>query len=92
MKQRASRQHLLLQWTFHHAGRFITCQLTHDGPTFQLSLFTHSSTRESYVASYTSGIEAMQRHAEIARALRAAGWVVASHTAAAVADTRSVAA
>jgi hypothetical protein len=80
MKQRASRQHLLLQWTFHHAGRFITCQLTHDGPTFQLSLFTHSSTSESYVASYTSGIEAMQRHAEIAKALRNSGWTMASYT------------
>ena len=80
MKQRAPRRHLLLQWTFHHSGRFITCQLTHDGPTFQLSLFTHSAAGETYVASYTSGIEAMQRHAEIAKALRNSGWTMASYT------------
>ena len=85
MKQRASRRHLLLQWTFHHAGRFVTCQLTHDGPAFRLSLFTHSSTSEVYVASFTSGIEAMQRHAEIAKALRTSGWTLASYTDAGVA-------
>jgi hypothetical protein len=92
MKQRASRRHLLLQWTFHRAGRFVTCQLTHDGPAYRLSLFTHSSRSATYVASYTSGIAAMQRHAEIAKALRNSGWTLASYTTDAVVAAHPVAA
>ncbi len=90
MKNASSRRPLL-QWTFHRAGRYITCQLIHAGRTFRLSLQALSPESAPQMTTFASGIQAMQRHAEIARALRAAGWAVAAYTDAPAAPHRGAA-
>lgn len=90
MKHPSSRP--LLQWTFHRAGRYIVCQVSQTGEMFRLSLQPLCTDTAPQVAAFATGVQALQRHAEIARALRAAGWVVAAYTAIDVAGSQSAAA
>lgn len=80
MKSRAPRIRLLLRWTFRRAGRFLTCEVTQAGSRFILALRPHFAGGEEQATTFESGVSALTRHAEIAQALRASGWSVASYT------------
>lgn len=73
---------VLLQWTFQRHGRFLTCEVTfdpHGRNPFALAMMTHHDRADDRIETFDSSLDALQRHASITKALRAAGWMMASY-------------
>lgn len=70
----------LLRWVMNRFGRMVTCELdaTPDGH-YEVCVVPHWDVQASVVQRFPNVMAALERHAEIARALRDAGWTVLEH-------------
>ena len=70
----------MLRWVFQRGEWTVTCELDLRGPhTFDVCLVPHWDVSGTVIESFGDAVTAMERHAELARALRHAGWVVVEH-------------
>ena len=71
----------MVRWQFRLRNRLITCRVAKSGATgFSVVTVPHSNVRRGTVEIYKDLVSALQRHASIARQLRADGWSIASYT------------
>ena len=68
----------LLRWTFSKGTRSITCQLDNDPrhSSYDVCVVPHWDVSSAVVEVAQEPIGAFRRHADIARRLRAAGWLL----------------
>jgi hypothetical protein len=68
----------VLRWTFRKGSRSITCQLENNvaASSYDVFVIPHWDIGSTVVEGTTTPIEALRRHAQIARGLRAAGWAL----------------
>lgn len=72
----------LLRWVFERRGSTITCEVdVNDARACEVCLIPHWDVASSVVERFDGPMSALERHAELSRELRAAGWIVAEHTA-----------
>ena len=74
----------LVCWTFHRNGHALTCQVDASGrpSSFDVCIVPHWNVGAAAVETVKSPVKALQRHAEIAKQLQEAGWLLAHRTAA----------
>ena len=70
-----SESRRVLRWVFRQDDRAITCEIDANGPTFDVCVVPHWNVSASLVERYGAVHSAFQRHAEVARELRDAGWI-----------------
>jgi len=70
----------VLRWVMNRFGRVVTCELdaTPDGQ-YEVCVVPHWDVQASVVQRFPNVMAALERHAEIARELRDAGWTVLAH-------------
>ena len=72
----------LVSWIFHRNGHALTCQVDR-GPTplsYDVCIVPHWDVAATAVETVKSPIQALQRHAEIAKQLQEAGWLLTRRT------------
>jgi hypothetical protein len=68
----------VLRWIFQHGTRALTCEVrVQGGQSFDVCVVPHWNISSSVVEGFDRPASALRRHAEIARSLRNAGWVLA---------------
>jgi hypothetical protein len=67
----------MLRWVFHRGGHALTCavEAVGDRSSYDVCVFPHWDLSLGTVETFAAAGSALQRHAEIARRLREAGWV-----------------
>lgn len=65
----------VLRWVFTQNDRAITCEVDARGSAFDVCVVPHWNVSGTIVERYGAVHTACQRHAEVARELRDAGWV-----------------
>jgi hypothetical protein len=84
MKQRTlptTEPQIVLSWLFRQKDRLLTCGISQAaGAAFDIVTVPHWDISGGTVERVTSAMEALERHAQIASALRTAGWVPAAYT------------
>jgi len=72
----------LVQWIFRRDGHAVTCQVAAgDTPlSYDVCLVPHWDVAATSIETVRSPFQAMQRHAEIAKQLLDAGWLVTRRT------------
>jgi hypothetical protein len=80
----ARRLRTIVCWIFHQNGHALTCQV--DAGTrpwsYDICIVPHWNVAATAVETVTSPVKALQRHAEIAKQLQEAGWLLAHRTTA----------
>lgn len=71
---------MVLRWLFCQKNRLLTCGISIAGAAFEVVTMPHWDISHSSLERFTSAKEALERHAQIAAALRADGWVPAAYT------------
>jgi hypothetical protein len=67
----------ILRWIFHRGASAITCELDARGNrSYDVCIVPHWDVLSSVVEHFEAPSVALLRHAEIARRLRASGWVL----------------
>jgi hypothetical protein len=70
----------VLRWVLHRGDRFVTCELdvaaTGD---YEVSVVPHWNVAASVIERWPSAMAAFERHAQLARGFREAGWTVLEH-------------
>ena len=70
----------VLRWVLQRDERFVTCELdvaaTGD---FEVCVVPHWNVAASVIERWPSAMTALERHAQLARGFRAAGWTVLDH-------------
>ena len=81
----AARQHApLVEWILQREAKSITCQLDARGDhSYELYILPHWNPSAAVIEHFDASLPAMMRHAQLARDLREAGWMVIDHVAAA---------
>lgn len=79
---RKSEPQIVLSWLFRQKDRLLTCGISQAaGAAFEVVTVPHWDVAGGTVERFTGAMEALERHAEIATALRTAGWAPAAYTA-----------
>jgi hypothetical protein len=70
----------VMRWILRRGNDFVTCQIDAllNSRAYEVSVVPHWNVRAMATESVASPRLALQRHAEIAKQLREAGWVVAA--------------
>lgn len=70
---------LVMRWVFERGGDVVTCEIDEcqNGAGFEVSVVPHWDVASAIVEPADNTVAALRRHAEIASALRDAGWAVA---------------
>jgi hypothetical protein len=73
----------LLRWIFRRQGKSLTCAVDVRGNenSYDVCVVPHWNVSSSVVEVFDRPIHALQRHAQVSRSLREAGWVLAAHAA-----------
>ncbi len=70
----------MLRWVFRRGGRAVTCEIdARDDRGYEVAVIPHWDVSGAQVEQFDDALGAMERHASIARSLRAGGWVVIDH-------------
>ncbi len=70
----------MVRWVLRRGGRAVTCEVdARDDEDFEVAVIPHWDVAAARVERFDHAIGAMERHAAIARSLRAQGWVVIDH-------------
>ena len=79
------RQHKpLVEWILQREAKSITCQLEARGHhSYELCILPHWDPSAAVIEHFDASLPAMMRHAQLARDLCEAGWMVIDHVAAA---------
>jgi hypothetical protein len=73
----------MLHWVLQRDANAITCQLDARGHRcYELCVLPHWDPSSAVIERFDAPRPALLRHAEIARRLRADGWIVIDHVAA----------
>lgn len=68
----------MLRWLLRRGAAALECEVgMNPDRTFDVRVVPSSATREGIIERYPGLVSAMERHAEIANALRDSGWQVA---------------
>ena len=69
----------IVRWVFHRGSEALTCEVDarQTGEGYDICVVPHWDVTSAVVEPVDSTVSALRRHAEIARALREAGWSVA---------------
>lgn len=71
----------LVRWQFRLRNRILTCGVSKSDATgFSVVTLPHHNVRRGTIEIYKDLVSALQRHAAIAKQLRADGWSIASYT------------
>jgi hypothetical protein len=69
----------VLRWVFERHNDAITCEIDAAGDhVFEVCIVPHWNVAASTIERYDAAYRAFERHAELARRLREAGWLRAS--------------
>jgi hypothetical protein len=69
----------VLRWVFRREANAITCEIDAAGDrAFEVSIVPHWDVSASTIERFNAAHHAFERHAEVARRLREAGWVRAA--------------
>ena len=72
----------MLRWLLRSGAAALACEVGMNADrTFDVRVVPSSGSRDAFVERYPGLVSAMERHAEIANALRNAGWQVAERVA-----------
>ena len=72
----------MLRWILQRYDHAITCQVDVRGTRcFELCVVPHWDPSSSVIEGYPAATQALLRHADVARRLRANGWIVIDHVA-----------
>jgi hypothetical protein len=71
---------MVLRWLFCQKNRLLTCGISIAGAAFEVVTMPHWDISSSSLERFSSAKDALERHAQIASALRADGWVPAAYT------------
>jgi hypothetical protein len=71
---------MVLRWLFSQEDRLLTCGISIAGAAFDVITLPHWDVGHGSMERFTSARAALERHAEIAAALRADGWTPAAYT------------
>jgi hypothetical protein len=75
----------LVEWILQREAKSITCQLEARGHhSYDLCILPHWNPSATVIEHFDAPLPAMMRHAQLARDLREAGWMVTDHVAARV--------
>src|SRR5687768_3901655 len=81
MRTRRDETQCVVRWTFLRGNELLTCQIHRQpGRRFRLSLVPFTAKGSSAVETFGSIFGALQRHADLAVALRQAGWTVVAYS------------
>ena len=70
----------MVRWIFRRGGCAVTCEVdARDHEGYEGAVIPHWDMSAAQVEHYDHALGAMERHASIARSLRAQGWVVIDH-------------
>ena len=74
----------LVRWIFRRNGHAVTCQVDAGAApsSYDVCIVPHWDVAAAAVETMKSPVQALQRHAEIAKELQEAGWQLAHRTAA----------
>ena len=70
----------IVQWTFQFGDDRLTCSVEGSRSSYRLLVIPNGQTDAAVVEAFDSSAAALQRHAELAAALRDRGWAVISYT------------
>jgi hypothetical protein len=70
----------LLQWTFRRGNDTLMCEVSCYGPHTYGLVVAASDASGAGCELFTSSLDALQRHAQLATALRGHGWQVVKHS------------
>lgn len=72
---------MVLRWQFRQADRLLTCGISPAEPAgFEVVTVPHWDVSNGMVERFDCATAALRRHADIATALRSAGWTAASYS------------
>jgi hypothetical protein len=77
---RSTESKMVLRWLFRQRDRVLTCGISIADAAFEVVTLPHWDIAHGSMERFTSAREALERHAEIASALREDGWVPAAYT------------
>ena len=77
---KSTESKMVLRWLFCQKNRLLTCGISAAGAAFEVITLPHWDISRSSLERFSSAKEALERHAQIAAALRADGWVPAAYT------------
>jgi hypothetical protein len=69
----------MLRWVFRRNTQMLTCEVDAASRRWDVCLVPHWDVGGSVVERFETPLSALERHAEIARQLRAAGWAVVAY-------------
>ena len=78
--RKSTEPKMVLRWLFRQRDRLLTCGISIAGAAFEVITLPHWDVGRGSMERFTSAREALERHAEIAAALREEGWTPASYT------------
>ena len=70
----------IVQWTFQFGDDRLTCSVEGSRSSYRLLVIPNGHADAAVVEPFDSSAAALQRHAELASALRDRGWAVISYT------------
>jgi hypothetical protein len=72
----------ILRWIFRRNDEILTCEVdVTSGHRYEVCVIPHWDVSQSVVERFRAPLSAFERHAEIARQLRAGGWMVTGRDA-----------
>ena len=79
--RKSSEPQMVLRWLFRQRDRLLTCGISNAaGATFEVVTVPHWDIGRASVERFTCAMAALERHAQIAAALRESGWSAAAYT------------
>jgi len=72
----------MVRWVFQQGNHLVTCAVERDpsGCSYAVSVVCNGQSDNAIVEMCDSGVVALQRHADIATALRRRGWTLVAYT------------
>ena len=72
----------MVRWVFQQGNHLVTCAVDRDpnGSSYAVSVECNGQSDNAIVEICDSGVVALQRHADIATALRGHGWTLVAYT------------
>jgi hypothetical protein len=73
----------MLRWVFQRDSEMLTCEVDAAGRRWEVCVVPHWDVASAVIERFDQPLSALERHAEIARRLRDAGWSVVDYARAA---------
>lgn len=72
----------MVRWIFQQGNQLVTCAVDQaaNGSSYAVSVVCNGHSDSAIVETCDSGVVALQRHADIAAALRGRGWTLVGYT------------